>query len=355
MSCYHPNLLQPLGVPLHAAGQNDNPFTQQQKYVFIPNGKASQDMLVNSEAYGLIKIPCGHCLGCRLDYSRMWADRMMLELETEKKGIFVTLTYNDECIPIHESDGRQICYTLDKRDCQLFMKNLRRCYDGHDGRDPIKIRFFAAGEYGPTGTHRPHLHLIVFGLGLEDFPLKVFRGTNELHQAFYQVPELEYCWSEFEGKGKKRKRVRQKGFVTVSEVSWNTCAYVARYVVKKALPNVDGFNPSDHGAIPEFTLQSRRPGIGAAYLKAHPDCLDFQKIAVGTKNGVRMVQVPKYFLRICDLSDAEKCAIFEQRKCGAIDSMLSELSRTSLSYMDQLEVNEERKKGSMKALRRNLA
>lgn len=348
MSCYRPNLLQPLGIPK----SSDDP--SKQKYVFLPYEKASQDMLVNSEAYGLIKIPCGKCLGCRLDYSRAWADRMMLELETEKKGIFVTLTYNDEHIPVYEHDGQPVCYTLNKADCQLFMKNLRRCYDGHDGRDPIKIRFFAAGEYGPTGTHRPHMHLIVFGLGLEDFPLKVFRGYNELHQAFYQVPELEYCWSEFEGKGRNRKRVSSKGFVTVSDVSWNTCAYVARYVVKKALPTDEGFSPPDLGAQPEFTLQSRRPGIGAKYLEEHPDCLDYQKIPVSTPNGSRIVPVPKYFLRICDLSDVEKCAILEQRKCGAIDSMLSELSRTSLSYMDQLKVNEERKKRSIKALRRNL-
>lgn len=342
MSCYHPNLLQPLGIP-----RKDNPDAQ--AFVFIPNSRADNDMLVNSEAYGFYKIPCGKCLGCRLDYSRMWADRMMLELETAKKGVFVTLTYNEDSVP--EKDG---ILSLDVRDAQLFMKNVRRQYDGRNGRRYARVRFFLAGEYGPTGTHRPHLHCILFGLGLEDFPCRIYQGVNELGHKYYRCPELEYCWGRFEGKGRGRRRVADKGFVTVSDVSWNTFAYVARYVVKKALPNDQGGSPADFGAVEEFCLMSRRPGIGADFLKQHPACLDYQKINVPSKDGVRSITIPKYYLNICSLQDPEKCDIIkEQRKCAAIDSNMSKLSRTTLSYMDQLEVEEERKKLSFKGLSRD--
>lgn len=43
-------------------------------------------------------IPCGQCVGCRLDYSRRWATRLMLELECHTSAFFLTLTYDDDHI-----------------------------------------------------------------------------------------------------------------------------------------------------------------------------------------------------------------------------------------------------------------
>ena len=128
-------------------------------------------------------IPCGKCLGCRLDYGRKWADRMILELDHSKKACFITLTYNDENLPdyvINEETG-EACSPLVKDHVSQFMKNLR-------SREPYvsreeKLRFFASGEYGPL-WHRPHYHLILFGTDLEELndiaPLSV-TGKNELH------------------------------------------------------------------------------------------------------------------------------------------------------------------------------
>lgn len=36
---------------------------------------------------GAVAVPCGKCIGCRLDYSRNWADRMMLELDHTGKAL----------------------------------------------------------------------------------------------------------------------------------------------------------------------------------------------------------------------------------------------------------------------------
>ena len=86
MSCYHP-LIAVRSYRLNDKGNR----------IVVPIGRVDKftekDIKINGEA---LLIPCGKCLGCRLDYSRYWADRMMLELETAKKGVFVTLTYNDE-------------------------------------------------------------------------------------------------------------------------------------------------------------------------------------------------------------------------------------------------------------------
>ena len=48
-----------------------------------------------------IEIPCGKCSGCRLQRSREWANRCMLELEYHKSSYFVTLTYDEAHVPIH--------------------------------------------------------------------------------------------------------------------------------------------------------------------------------------------------------------------------------------------------------------
>lgn len=86
MSCYHP-----------LVGIFDGDYTDNGKKKFKIEG-ALNPYEVQFMHPGSTLIPCGRCIGCRLDYSRSWADRMMLELETEKKAIFVTLTYDNDHI-----------------------------------------------------------------------------------------------------------------------------------------------------------------------------------------------------------------------------------------------------------------
>ena len=98
MSCYH---------PLVGIWKGD----------YTENGKKKYEIQGNLDprdcpsVYDKIVIPCGHCIGCRLDYSRSWADRMMLELETAGCGIFATMTYDNEHLPI--SDFRKADYPED--------------------------------------------------------------------------------------------------------------------------------------------------------------------------------------------------------------------------------------------------
>lgn len=118
------------------------------------NGTISKctDFFISSTAKSVINdyidIPCGHCLECRLEYSRMWADRCMLEALDHKENCFITLTYDDLNIPLVDGvrpDTGEVTKfkTLDKRDLQLFVKRLRKRLGGD-----VKIRYFACGEYG---------------------------------------------------------------------------------------------------------------------------------------------------------------------------------------------------------------
>ena len=262
----------------------------------------------------LITIPCGKCIGCRLDHSRHWADRMILELDRMKKSVFVTLTYSDEFLPCREEDvlpTGEVRYALNDRGAKLsplvkdhmpeFMKRLRAdlnyepnlikyfnenrqlCNDRRkDGFPQIRVRFFGCGEYGEN-FGRCHLHIILFGLSLDDIrylqdnkPLKPVK-RNELGQITYESEYLGKLW--------------QKGFANVSESNYFTMGYVARYTMKKAEGNP---YPQKYNLTPEFVLMSRRPGIGAYFLEDHPDTID--EVATWYVSG-KEIYWPSYLVR----------------------------------------------------------
>ena len=108
----------------------------------------------------MVSFPCGQCIGCRLDYSRQWADRIVMEsMSYPGRSWFFTLTYSDENLPVSDLGT----FTLYPRDVELFMKRLRREYG--EG-----VRFFLAGEYGDQSA-RPHYHACVMNLSLLDLVL----------------------------------------------------------------------------------------------------------------------------------------------------------------------------------------
>lgn len=352
MSCYRPLV----GIP--------DGFTENGKVHYAIKGNLDLPF-VRKEHPDAVLIPCGKCIGCRLDYSRSWADRMMLELETAKKAIFVTLTYRnqfahateyeyatapDDCyFPIGQGerlDGSHllmpVSFTLDKRDFQLFMKRLRRnkLFEG------VKLRFYAAGEYGES-TYRPHMHFILFGVGLDDIPDLHSFGVNEFGQTYYLSDTFARIW--------------RNGFVLLSDVSWQTCAYVARYVTKKLGNDVlmrDYLNQ-----IPEFSLMSRKPGIGREYLAQHPDCLDLESVNISTPDGGRKISIPRYYYRQLSY-ESENNPLYNPEKYDNIratrrelsnDALFLKMQKTELPWLKQLEVEENKKLAEIKSLKRSKA
>ena len=66
-------------------------------------------------------LPCGQCVGCRLNYSRQWATRIMHEAQMHETSCFITLTFNPESL-----NNREVPSSLDVREFQRFMKRLRK-------------------------------------------------------------------------------------------------------------------------------------------------------------------------------------------------------------------------------------
>lgn len=283
-----------------------------------------------------ISVPCGHCIGCRLDKSREWADRMMLELDHSKTAVFLTLTYDQDHVPIAMlNDDSEPFYTLCKRDFQLFMKRLRKYFSGKE------IRFYAAGEYGDH-TFRPHYHAILFGIDTADFPDLVRFGSNPFGQPYYTSDILARLWSN--------------GFVSLAPVSWQTCAYVARYCTKK----LDGdlsILYAYRNCVPPFALMSRRPGIAGYYAVDHPELLSESKQYVSDLNGLKKitkVSTPKYLFEKLELTNPSLYyKIKSDRARFARDKLLIELSKTDLDLFEYNKVREANKTSSVQALKRS--
>lgn len=322
----------------------------------------------------LITIPCGKCIGCRLEYSRQWANRCLLEMKEHDSAYFVTLTYNDWHVPIsHYIDQTtgEFCdvQTLRKRDYQLFMKRLRKAFPDQ------QIRFYAAGEYGPK-TYRPHYHAILFGLKLDD--LEPY-GMSDQNYPYYWSRSLQKVWDDGENLQNLYEKVEKKplqvyqnvlqyiqgckesitpltsrGFVLVANVSWETCAYVARYVTKKLTGEVASFY-KEHNIEPPFSLMSRKPGIGRGYYDSNLDSLyDYDYINVSTRQGGVKFRPPRYFNRLLETDNPELSEkLRETRKNLAKEISRCKLSQTDKRYMNMLDTEEEVKQEAVKTLRRS--
>lgn len=248
-----------------------------------PNGKYPVTFQRKNAYLDLpMEVPCGQCIGCRLERSRQWAMRCVHEASLYDNNCFITLTYSDDHLPSPPS----LCLPH----FQKFLKRLRKKY----GPD---IRFFHCGEYGDL-TRRPHYHAILFN---HDFPDKILWSQRQEHRV-YRSEALEALWPY--------------GFSEIGSVSFESAAYVARYVLKKingeqADSHYQTIDP-DTGEIsriaPEYTTMSRKPGIGRGWWeKFRGDVQPHDRVVL---RGMEM-QPPKYYDRIYEIENPQK---FEKMK-----------------------------------------
>lgn len=222
------------------------------------------------------QLPCGQCIGCRMDRSRSWAARIMNEAQLHEKNCFVTLTYNEK----HIGDG-----SLNKRDMQLFMKKLRK-------RNPdIPIRYFQCGEYG-TQLGRRHHHAILFGYYPEDAVF--FRRLNGNN--LYLSRTIADCWPH--------------GLHSIGELTVDSAMYVAKYVTKK----ITGKDAEEHyqGKKPEFVTMSLKPGIGKEFYNTFKgDIYNHDKMVISNDF---ITRPPKYYDRMHELHFPDEFAAIKAKR-----------------------------------------
>jgi len=245
MSCFHP-------ISAHQCADGSIVFSERKHFNIVKN----------------LSLPCGQCIGCRLERSRQWAMRCMHEAQLHEKNSFITLTYDDT----HLRSDKSLHY----EDFQKFIKRLRKSIS------PAKIRYYMAGEYGEN-FGRPHFHACIFGYDFNDKKLWKRTPSGSL---IYRSEHLETLWPF--------------GYSSIGDVNFESAAYVARYIMKK----ITGKNAEQHyteidpdtGEItdrkPEFNKMSLKPGIGYAWLKRYKSDVYPQDYVIirGKK-----VKPPKYY------------------------------------------------------------
>lgn len=280
MPCYHP-----LEARQHPAG---GPLS------FPPAGAPATSYL----GWKKLQLPCGQCSGCRLERSREWAARCMHHAKMHQHNSYITLTYNTEHLPRDLS--------LNYQHWQGFMRRLRKAafrarMDSplllHRGRELTQremdaertvaadinqnrphsllwravrainsatepnISFYMAGEYMQKG--QPHYHALLFGV---DFADRQYLKTTPAGHKLYTSETLTRFWPY--------------GYSSVGNLTFESAAYVARYVMKKRTGDgtpgwnneKNNYNIIDldtgeiHSKKKEFNNMSRRNAIGKTWL-----------------------------------------------------------------------------------------
>lgn len=213
-----------------------------------------------------LTLPCGQCIGCKLERSRVWGMRCVHESKMHKNNAFITLTYADEHLPERKQ--------LQHEDFVKFMKRLRKQIA------PTRARFYMGGEYGPQND-RPHFHACIFG---HDFHDRQYHSTTGSGEKIYRSNQLEKLWTN--------------GYSSTANLTFQSAAYIARYCLQKVTGDLaeEHYKRYDHlgeyQLNPEYNHMSLKPGIGATWFKTYQaDVVTFDYVVI---NGKRC-KPPKYY------------------------------------------------------------
>ena len=249
--------------------------------------------ICNYDNMEVIDLPCGCCVECLLEHSNEWSYRICNEAQYHKQNIFITLTYAENPV------------SLNKRDLQLFIKRLRRRIE------PVKIRYFACGEYGKKGK-RPHYHIIIFGWCPDDL---IYFFTDKKGTDIYLSDFLASLWSY--------------GFISCAFVGVGTSKYVSKYMQK--------LNDIPDNVVKPFTIMSLKPGIGTDYFNEHKDaCLLTDKIYY---NG-NYRKLPRYYLKLAerqgyDLTELKSNRVKKAHLCSKDEDELEARRNKYIKLLDK--------------------
>lgn len=247
-------------------------------------------------------VPCGTCPSCLRRRSSHWdlrcrKDRAYYkkkaDIESVRKRLklcnvyedkqltdelIIDLTYNNKFLPADQSLNREDLQKFIKR----FRENVRSRY-GHTG-----VRVLYSGEYGETGTHRPHYHLLFWNLP--------HAWVSEWRRL------IEFCWSDFDRSVGTRE---SKGYIycEVPRDFHSSASYVSKsvsYVVKGGLHK---FCRQPKEKLEDFQRRTGRRtlpfvgaslGLGLDYLIEDCDCMSIMKQGY-MQDGAYKVSIPRYY------------------------------------------------------------
>lgn len=236
-----------------------------------------------------IPVPCGKCPSCSARRVSGWSFRLMKEGERSSSSFFITLTYDNDHVPI----TKRGYMSLSKEHLQKYFKRLRKLNDE-------KLKYYAVGEYGGK-TMRPHYHIILFNAKLETV-LK--------------------AWA-LDG--------RYFGDYHVGKVTEASIGYTMKYISKtKKVPTHE-----NDDRLPEFALMSKR--MGANYLTEN--MINWHKADIGNrmycnlKDG-KKIAMPRYYKQKLNLNEQQEAEIQYAAQVRAIREKVRIERETGKHYQD---------------------
>lgn len=286
-----------------------------------PNGKRCIVFKEDLREYGSpFMVPCGRCVGCRLERARQWGIRIMHEAQLYDNNCYLTLTYSDECLPIDKS--------LHPEHFLLFVRRLRRLArsssferDYPEYHRDNGIRYFHCGEYSPD-KRRPHYHACIFNF---DFPDRKFIKMSKGNK-LYVSKMLDDLWGF--------------GHCYIGNVTFDSANYVARYIIDKINGDraFDHYTDKDTGVLlrPEYVTMSRRPGIGAEWLyKYYEDVYPSDEVIVHGKS----VRPPKFYDSRVELHDPDFYADLKAKRSEEANKYSGDQSPERLEIREKVKLS----------------
>ena len=216
-----------------------------------------------------LQLPCGNCLGCRIDKLTLWTARCNYE-QIKGANAFVTFTYDDYHLPYNDGS---LFPTLKQEHFHKYMDNIRHKIKSMPILPPYcrkDFSYFASGEYGDT-FNRPHYHVLFFGLDFMAFK-KLFDTT----------------W--------------KNGFIKSLPLTSGGVRYVVDYFTKNLVTGEKAEKEYDNKGI-ERPFKSSSRGLGSELFYTHRDEIRNGDVL---KIGSRIIPVPSYYKNLfCSFSDSE--------------------------------------------------
>jgi len=178
--------------------------------------------------------PCGKCQACRILSHVDLVKRLQIQWQLMPFAYFVTLTYDNECIP-RFSNGLN---TLFKGDLTLFLKLCKKYLPKHV--------VFAVGEYG--------------GKLFIDDPIEASKAERDINPHYHLI----FYFSTIADS--KLKEIIQKywyfGRSQTLNCSQSLISYIAGYVTKKLTNKKSMKDFKNLDILPEFSRYPRNPALG---------------------------------------------------------------------------------------------
>lgn len=313
MVCYHP-------LTMYWTGRHTE------------NGKREYTFNINKGYCDMsIQVPCGKCIGCKLDKSRQNGLRIMDEASQFENNCFISLTVGDKYLDRIFPGGDVI-----KKPFQDFAKRLRKRFDGlqrvsvpdwwqtstRGAWNEFPIRIVYCGEYGDENG-RPHYHAALMNF---DFIDKQFYKLSDAGNRLYLSESLSELWPF--------------GMCDIGDLNFQSAFYLARYTLKKQGSEQVDYND---GVIhtPPFVVYPARFGVGRLWYDKYKS--DLYGLDAHYCDG-RLYKVPRFYDKKYELTAPDDMAMLKKHR----------LMNYDVQSPERLAVQEELQEIRVRKLKRSL-